>query len=86
MPFIVSPSGGTFLAIRPTAGGQIRSPSLITACRYGRVLASTSEMGDDSVASEISARSFVRTRGVVMMYRKVVRIAVAVVSEPAILN
>jgi hypothetical protein len=43
-------------------------------------------MGDDSVASEISARSFVRTRGVVMMYRKVVRIAVAVVSEPAILN
>jgi hypothetical protein len=43
-------------------------------------------MGDDSVASEISARSFARTCGVVMMYRKVVRIAVAVVSEPAILS
>lgn len=43
-------------------------------------------MGDDSVASEISARSFAWTRGVVMMYRKVVRIAVAVVSEPAILK
>jgi hypothetical protein len=43
-------------------------------------------MGDDSVVSEISARSLARIRGVVMMYRKVVRIAVAVVSEPAILS
>jgi hypothetical protein len=64
----------------------MRSPSLITACRYGKFLASASEMGDESVASEISARSFARMRGVVIMYRKVVRIAVAVVSEPAILN
>jgi hypothetical protein len=43
-------------------------------------------MGDGSVALEISARSFVRTRGVDMMYKKVVRIAVAVVSEPAMLS
>ena len=43
-------------------------------------------MGDDIVALEISARSFAWTRGVVRMYRKVVRIAVAVVSEPAILS
>jgi hypothetical protein len=56
------------------------------ACRYGKVLASASEMGEDIVASEISARSLAWTRGVVRMYRKVVRIAVAVVSEPAILN
>jgi hypothetical protein len=36
--------------------------------------------------SDISVRSFSRMLGVVMMYRKVVRIAVAVVSEPAILG
>ena len=43
-------------------------------------------MGDDSVASESSVRSVARTRGVVMTYKNVVRIAVAVVSEPAILS
>ena len=37
-PFILSPSGGTFLAINPVPGGKIRKPSLMTACKGVLVL------------------------------------------------
>ena len=56
------------------------------ACRYGNFFASASEMGNDSVAPDIPASNFPWTRGIVMMCSKVARTAVAVVSEPAILD
>ncbi len=43
-------------------------------------------MGDEREEEAISARSLNSTRGLVKMYRKVERMAVAVVSEPAMLN
>lgn len=43
-------------------------------------------MGDKNVVLDISVSSLSWTRGIVMIYRKVARMAVAVVSEPTILK
>lgn len=43
-------------------------------------------MGDETDALVYSARNFASMSGLVMMYIKVERIAVAVVSEPAMLG
>lgn len=66
----------------------MRSPSLITACRYGMVRALSSLMissSDDDTREEISAIRVLTTRAFVKTYKNVARIAVAVVSEPEIL-
>jgi hypothetical protein len=41
---MVSPCEGVFLDNNPAAGGHIRDPSLIIACKYGNLLASSFEM------------------------------------------
>lgn len=84
-PSIMSPSGGTSLDKSPGIGGKIRRPSLMTACRYGRFRASESLIGDEILALENSARSFAAVRGCMIRCNSVVRIVVAVVSEPAVL-
>lgn len=83
MFFMVSPAAGTTFDMKPMTGGKIRRPSFITACRYGRFLASESVIGEERVEEVISVRSFWRTAGDVMMERSVARMAVAEVSEPA---
>ena len=57
----------------------------MTACRYGRFRASESLIGDEILALENSARSFATVRGCMIRCNSVVRIVVAVVSEPAVL-
>ena len=57
----------------------------MTACRYGRFRASESLIGDEILALENSARSFAAVRGCMIRCNSVVRIVVAVVSEPAVL-
>jgi hypothetical protein len=59
---------------------------LMIAWRYGSSLASASVIGFDMEAFAISVRSLQRTRGFVMRYRNITRMAVAVVSDPAILD
>ena len=69
-------------------GGQYRIPSMITACRYGNFLASASVMiAPEAAASvlSISLRSLAYMCGEAIMWRRVTRIVVAVVSEPATL-
>lgn len=50
------------------------------------VLASASRIGDEIEDWEISARSLARIRGFDIRFRKMMRIADAVVSDPAILG
>lgn len=90
LPLIVSPPGLTTLGSRPVMGGWIRRPSLITACTYGKVLDSAEVIGEEIVPFDmavwISETMVLYTRGVLMTWSMVARMAVAVVSDPATLN
>jgi len=86
-PLIVSPSGGTTFGRRPPEGGLMRRPSWMTACRYGSWRASDSwttglEILPARTASSISACRRAYTRGEVMTWSIMARMAEAVVSEP----
>lgn len=81
----MSPPGGTVFDMNPVTGGKIRIPSRITAWRYGSLRASESVIGLEMLAERSSERRAASTRGNVAMYRRVARMAVAEVSEPATL-
>jgi hypothetical protein len=70
-------------------GGNRRSPSFITACKYGSRIASSFVTGEEIIprvaAWSISLMRREYTRVAEMIERRVERRAVAVVSDPATL-
>ena len=81
---LTTPGGASFRK-SPVTGGKIRRPSFITSWRYGRLRASASVVGFDTVAWDISLISIACTCALVTIYKRVARIACADVSDPTIL-
>lgn len=85
-PHNVSPRGGTVRNNRDVAGGNIRRPSRIIACKYGSWRASASVVGFEIWLDLSSTSSALYISGFVTIYSMVARKVLPVVSEPASLE